>query len=84
MNREPLVHLSDIIHRHSLMFPEDGYKQLKHVGVVLYSWKRKISCENLFLPECVCYRKLEREGRGTRAITVMVTPATQSETLTLS
>jgi hypothetical protein len=62
------------------MLPEHGYKQLKHVGVVLYSWARPICYENLFIPEYVCYRKHERLAPGMRAITVVVTPAIESDT----
>jgi hypothetical protein len=84
MNREPLVHLTAIIHSHSLMLPEHGYKQPKHVGVVLYSWARLICYGNLFIPAYVCYRKHEQQAPGTRAITVVVTPAIESDTLRAS
>jgi hypothetical protein len=66
------------------MLPEDGYKQPKHVREVLYSWTRAISCDNLFVPEYVCYRKPERAPPGKRAVTVAVTPGIQSDTLTAS
>jgi len=78
-----LVHLSDVIHSHSLILPEDGYKQPEHAGVILCSLTRTIGCETLFIPEYVCYRKRERAATVTREITVVVTPAIQSVTLTL-
>ena len=45
---------------------------------------RAICYVNLFVPEYVSYRKLERAAPGTRGIPVVVTPVIQSNTLRAS